>query len=69
MIFEIIHLTFSPPDKTLQFLRASSPLKTILPKKLLKNNSSLSSSVLAKFLSHSIRLLSELKKLELSRGK
>ena len=42
-----IQRTFSPPESTLQFLRASSPLKSILPKNPRTYTSSRSSSVFA----------------------
>ena len=69
IIFDNIHLTFSPPDKTLQDFKASSPPNSILPRKLLMNNSSLSSSLLAHCLSQSTNEIFLSKKEWLSIGR
>ena len=69
IILDSIHLTFSPPESTLHDFKASSPLKSILPRKLLMNNSSLSSSLFDHCLSQSTREIFFLKKELLSIGK
>ena len=52
IILANIHLTFSPPDKTFTFFKASSDENNILPKKPLTKASSLFSE---NFLNHSTR--------------
>src|SRR5690554_5792030 len=66
IILEIIHLTFSPPESTVDFLSDSSPVNNILP----KNVRTWASSWLSEYcLSQSIRMRSESKYFELSLGR
>ena len=55
IILDSIQRTFSPPDNTLLFFKASSPEKIIFPKKPRKNTSSRSSSVFAYCLNQSTK--------------